>query len=116
MTVQAELDGLQASLNTVYPGVYGDAASRPGTVTATVALDRVAWDDAPCAPWPCEVRATVVLLAAQAGPVGARDLGGHVEPAAALVRAAGWQVDEAQPAAVDDLPALELTVTTTTTE
>ena len=79
-----------------------------------MALDRVQWDTA-CDPWPCTVTATVVLTAAQSGGVGARDLGGHLERAAALIRDAGWSVDEAQPADVDDLPALQITATTDTT-
>ena len=57
----------------------------------------------------------MVLTAAQPGGAGARDLGGHLERAAALIREAGWTVDEAQPADVDDLPALQITATTHTT-
>ena len=114
MSVQAELDALQASLASVYPGRYADTANRAGAVAASVALDRVQWDTA-CDPYPCEITALVVLTAAQPGGVGARDLGRHLEPAAALIRAAGWTVDEAQPADVDDLPALQITATAHTT-
>ena len=114
MSVQGVLDALQASLATTYPGRYADLAHRAGTVAAAVVLDRVQWDTA-CDPYPCRVTATVVLTAAQSGGAGARDLGGHLERAAALIRAAGWAVDEAQPADVDDLPALQITAITDTT-
>jgi hypothetical protein len=114
MTVQGELDALQASLATTYPGRYADLAHRAGTVAAAVALEQVQWETA-CDPYPCRVTATVVLTAAQPGGAGARDLGGHLEPAAALIRAAGWAVDEAQPADVEELPALQITAITDTT-
>jgi hypothetical protein len=105
------ITALRDSLAAQYPTKVADQATRPGVVTASVAPERVQFEDIVCDPQPMFLTATVVVQAAAGGEQGVLDLLGHVDTVNGLIRAAGFTVVEWSPADVEDQPAVEITAT-----
>lgn len=106
------IDALAASLATAYPTRVAELSARTGQATCVVALDGVAYDTAAmCDPAPTTVTATVTVIAAGTGEQGVRDLLTRTDSVAALIRAAGFTVEQCDAADANDAPALVFTAT-----
>ena len=106
------IDALAASLATAYPTRVAELSARTGQVTCVAALDRISYETgAMCDPAPIIVTATVTVIAAGTGEQGVRDLLTRADSVAALIRAAGFTVEDCDAADANDAPALAFTAT-----
>ena len=114
-TCAAAVLQLRDALAAAYPARVAELSNTTGRTTCVVAPTGGDWETGTmCDPPPQEARADVAVVAAATGEQGVIDLLGHLEPVAALIRAAGWEPADWSADEVGDRPALRITATTTT--